>query len=155
MHISSGLIFRKTILGDIPEIINMLADDILGRNREILSEIEIYENAFNEIDKSKNDFLAVIENREQKIIATCHLTLMPSLTLRASKRMNIEGVRVAKDFRGRKVGEFMFKKAIEFAKENGVKIIQLSTNKERNDAKRFYESCGFVASHEGMKMVLM
>ena len=33
-------------------------------------------------------------------------------------------------------------------------MLQLTTDRQRADARRFYESLGFVASHEGMKLRL-
>jgi hypothetical protein len=32
--------------------------------------------------------------------------------------------------------------------------VQLTSNKQRKDAHRFYERLGFVASHEGFKLAL-
>jgi ribosomal protein S18 acetylase RimI-like enzyme len=68
--------------------------------------------------------------------------------------MNIEAVRISKDFQGHGFGKYMINKAIEIAKKNDVKIVQLTTNKIRVKAKKFYEDLGFKASHEGMKLYL-
>jgi ribosomal protein S18 acetylase RimI-like enzyme len=95
----------------------------------------------------------VVENGDE-IIGTCHLTIMPSLTFIGSTRMQIEAVRVAGKYRGQKIGSWMFDQAISYAKENDVSITQLTTNKKRPKAKRFYEKLGFEASHEGMKLYL-
>ncbi len=46
----------------------------------------------------------------------------------------------------------MMQEAMTFANKNGATMIQLTTNKLRPEAKRFYERLGFVASHEGMKL---
>ncbi|MBU6338636.1 MAG: GNAT family N-acetyltransferase [Rickettsiales bacterium] len=147
------LIFRKAEEKDLLQIVTLLADDILGKNRENLENIGSYKKAFDEISSDKNNFLAVVEF-ENKIIGTCHLTLMTSLTMKGSKRMNIEAVRVSNEFSNQGIGSWMMKKAIEFAKNNNVKIVQLTSNKERHDAHRFYERLGFIASHKGMKLVL-
>lgn len=68
--------------------------------------------------------------------------------------MQIEAVRVAGKYRGQKIGSWMFDQAIAYAKEHGVSIIQLTTNKKRPKAKHFYEKLGFEVSHEGMKLYL-
>jgi ribosomal protein S18 acetylase RimI-like enzyme len=91
---------------------------------------------------------------ENKIIGTCHLTILPSLTYQGSTRLQIEAVRVARSYRGQKIGEWMMKQAFDYARESGARIVQLTTNKERIQAKRFYEKLGFKASHEGMKCFL-
>lgn len=149
----SSLIFRKAKEQDLAEIIKMLADDVLGQTRENEADFEAYRQAFLEISEDKNNFLAVVEF-EKQVIATCHLTLLPSLTFHGSKRMNIEAVRVSKEFTNQKIGSWMLEQAITFAKDNQVKIIQLTTNKKRQDAQRFYQNFGFTASHEGMKLNL-
>ena len=91
---------------------------------------------------------------KNEIIATCHLTILASLTFIGSTRMQIEAVRVHPDMRGKKIGKQMIKHAIEYGKSHGALIFQLSTNKKRADALRFYEGLGFKASHEGMKLYL-
>lgn len=145
------LIFRRATQEDLAQIVALLFEDELGKTRENLQNFEIYEAAFLEISADKNNFLAVVE-LENEVIGTCHLTLMPSLTMQGSKRMNIEAVRVKGSFRNQKIGQWMINRATQFAQENQVKIIQLTTNKERQNARRFYENLGFVASHDGMKL---
>ncbi|MBP7710333.1 MAG: GNAT family N-acetyltransferase [Rickettsiales bacterium] len=145
--------FRRATQQDLPQIIDLLSDDILGNGREDSQNIKIYEEAFLEISADKNNFLAVVE-LEKEIVGTCHLTLMPSLIMQGAKRLNIEAVRVKSTFRGQEIGHWMIEQTIEFAKNNQAKIIQLTTNKQRQDAQRFYQKLGFVASHEGMKLTL-
>jgi len=147
------LIFRRAEDKDLPTIVAMFAYDILGKARENLQDLSKYKIAFAEISSDKNNFLAVIE-LEKKLIGTCQLTIMPSLVIQGSKRMNIEAVRIIDEFSNKGIGSWMMQKAIEFAKNQGVKIVQLTSNKERKDAHRFYEKLGFVASHEGMKLKL-
>lgn len=69
-------------------------------------------------------------------------------------RAQIEGVRVDKQYRRKGIGEALFRHAIDSAKAYGCGLVQLTTDKKRNDAHRFYERLGFVSSHEGMKLVL-
>ncbi len=147
------LSFRQAQECDLPKIVAMLTNDIAGKDREDVNNFSAYLQAFHQISGDKNNFLAVVQLAEE-IIATCHLTIMPSLTMQGSKRMNIEAVRVDSKFRSQGIGAWMMQKAIEFAQDNEVKIVQLTTNKLRLDAHRFYERLGFKTSHEGMKMVL-
>ena len=85
---------------------------------------------------------------------TYHLTLMPSLTFSGSKRLQIEAARVDRGARGQNIGQQMIEFAINWGKEHGAKIIQLTTNKGRPDALRFYEKLRFKATHVGMKLYL-
>lgn len=144
---------RKAVLNDLPVIVNLLVEDELGQTREkVGDEVDPrYISAFERIDADSNQYLMVVENTEKQIIATCHLTIMPSLTFIGSTRMQIEAVRVSSLYRGQKIGEWMMNTAFEWGKTKQVSIVQLTTNKLRPRAKQFYEYLGFEASHEGMK----
>jgi GNAT superfamily N-acetyltransferase len=63
-------------------------------------------------------------------------------------------VRVASAHRGAGLGRRLIEAAIAEARRHGATIVQLTTDKTRADARRFYEGLGFVASHEGMKLSL-
>jgi GNAT superfamily N-acetyltransferase len=151
-----SLVFRKAIFCDLEVIIGLLADDDLGKEREntaVDSVNSAYKIAFDRILTDPNQFLMVVE-KEGRVVGTCHLTLMPSLTFQGWLRMNIEAVRIGSSIRGHGIGQWMFNKILELAKAEGCKIVQLTTNKERIDALRFYEKLGFTATHEGMKLYL-
>ena len=150
-----NIIHRRAKLDDLKEIVSLLADDKLGRTREQAGDeiAQEYLDAFAKIDSDPNQYLMVLEN-DGEVIGTCHLTLMPSLTFSGSTRLQIEAVRVNSSIRGQNLGQQMIKFAINWGKEYGATIIQLTTNKERPDALKFYEKLGFKASHEGMKLYL-
>ena len=146
---------RQATLDDLDKIINLLIEDELGQKREQLDEStkQNYIRAFELIDNDPNQYLMVVSD-DHEIIATCHLTLMPSLTYMGSKRMQIEAVRVQAKYRGQKIGEWMMQQAIKYAEVNNEKIILLTTNKQRQAAQRFYINLGITDSHEGMKLFL-
>jgi N-acetylglutamate synthase-like GNAT family acetyltransferase len=151
----NNLTHRKAIIADLPHLIELLLEDELGSTRESKSSEldEHYIQAFHKIDSDPNQYLMVVSNGDE-IIGTCHLSLIPSLTFIGSTRMQIEAVRVAGKYRGKKIGSWMVDQAIGYAKAMDVSIIQLTTNKKRQKAKHFYEKLGFEASHEGMKLYL-
>lgn len=144
--------FRKANKADVPDIVRMLADDPLGALREDLSHMEIYERAFEQIDQDPHQELIVVESETHEIIGTFQLTFIPYLSHKGSIRTLIEAVRVREDQRGKGVGEKMFQWAIQRSGEKGASLIQLTSDKKRPDAIRFYEKLGFVASHEGFKL---
>lgn len=150
------MIFRKAIKDDLSAIVEMIADDELGRLRENFQTPlpNEYLLAFQKIDSDENQELTVIENDDSEIIGTLQLTFIPYLTYRGGIRAQIEAVRIRKDHRGLGIGKSMFEWAINRAKERKAHVIQLTTDKKRPDALLFYESLGFKASHEGMKMHL-
>lgn len=146
--------FRKAERKDVKHIVAMLADDKLGQKREDFRDPlpESYHNAFQHIDADSNQELMVVENEEKEVIGTLQLSFIPYLTYQGGIRAQIEAVRIRKDVRGSGIGEQLFRWAIKRAQERNAHVLQLTTDKKRPDAKRFYEKLGFLASHEGMKL---
>lgn len=141
---------------DLFQIVGMLSDDPLGSQRERLDSPlpSSYYAAFEAIEQDVNNELVVAEDEEAVILAVLQITFTPYITHQGGWRATIEGVRVNRDFRGSGVGRKLFAWAIERAQERGCHLVQLTTDKERPEALRFYESLGFIASHEGMKLKL-
>lgn len=146
--------FRTATRNDIAKIVEMIADDELGKARENY-QIPLpteYLNAFENIDTDKNQELIVVENENSEIIGTLQLSFIQYLTYRGGIRAQIEAVRIRKDQRGLGIGKTMFEWAINRAKERNAHLLQLTTDKKRPKAIKFYEDLGFKATHEGMKM---
>jgi GNAT superfamily N-acetyltransferase len=118
------VIFRDARREDVPAIVALLADDMLGAERD------------------------------GQVAGTLQLNMLPGLSRRGTLRAQIEGVRVAAAYRGRGLGRAMIEWAIGVAREQGCGLVQLTSDKRRHDAVRFYESLGFTASHEGLKLPL-
>ncbi len=152
MH--TNLNFIQAREEDLKCIVNLLIEDDLGKIREELNDstYSLYLKAFHLIDKDQNQALMIVKNNSNIVVATCHLTIMPNLSYKGTTRLHIEAVHVKEDFRGQNIGEWMFQKIFEFGKKRGAKIFQLTTNKKRIRAKKFYERLGFVVTHEGMKL---
>ncbi len=147
---------RGAGMDDLKYIVEMLADDKLGSQRENIERPPHtrYINAFGNILLDPNQELMVVENEHKKIIGTFQLSFIQYLTYQGGVRAQIEAVRIRKDQRGVGLGKKMFDWAIERAKERGAHLIQLTTDKKRPEAIKFYNSIGFVATHEGMKLHL-
>ncbi len=152
---NQNLKHRKAILSDLACIIELiLEDDELAQSRESHNTYDqAYVDAFHHINNDPNHYLMVVED-DVGIVATCHLTVIPSLSFIGSTRLQIEEVRVRKKYRSRGIGEWMIKSAIDYGAQHGAKIVQLTANRKRVRAKKFYKKLGFEASHEGMKLYL-
>jgi ribosomal protein S18 acetylase RimI-like enzyme len=150
---NNNLTFRLATKEDLIDIVSMLADDNLGATREKPSETlsENYLNAFEIINTDPNQELTIVEIDGVKV-GTFHLTFIQYLTHRGGLRAQIEAVRTHSKFRGQGIGSKMFEYAINRAKEKGCVMVQLTTDKQRPEAIKFYENIGFVATHEGMKL---
>ena len=146
------LTFREAERDELEDLVALLANDALGRQRENpATPLDArYTGAFEHIAGDPNNTLVVVES-EGRIAGMLQLTFIPYLTHRGSWRCLLEGVRVHEDFRGRGLGREMIEYAIGLARQRGCSIVQLTSDKQREGAIRFYESLGFVASHEGFK----
>ena len=151
----AALSFRRARATDVPDIVRMLADDPLGatRERDVTPLPESYACVFLAIDGDPNNELVVAE-QDGRVVGVLQLTFIPYLTYQGGWRALIEGVRVDARARSQGLGRALFEWAIGRARERGCHLVQLTTDKTRPDARRFYEGLGFVASHEGMKLLL-
>lgn len=150
------MILRKATKKDVSKIVEMIANDELGKKRENYQTplpIE-YLNAFNNIEGDPNQELIVLEDKNSEIIGSLQLSFIQYLTYRGGIRAQIEAVRIRVDKRGLGIGKKMFEWAIQRAKERNAHLLQLTTDKKRHKAIKFYEKLGFKASHQGMKMHL-
>lgn len=149
-------VIRTANLNDLNAIVQLLADDELGAQREKYERPlpVCYIKAFEAIEKDPYQELMVAENENGEIVGTMQLSFIQYLTYQGGIRTQVEAVRVRKDQRGSGLGTQLFKWAIERAKEKGAHVVQLTTDKKRPKALRFYEGLGFTASHHGMKLHL-
>ena len=150
-----ALAVRRAVAADLGAIVDMLADDELGRTRERPDRplIKSYREAFAEIQRDANAELVVLQ-RDDEVVGTLQLNFLRGLGLQGARRAQIEAVRIKSSLRGRRLGEFLIRWAIDRARAEGCDIVQLTTNLARTDAHRFYERLGFRASHAGMKLTL-
>jgi ribosomal protein S18 acetylase RimI-like enzyme len=154
-HIMTSIVFRSALLSDVPAIVALLADDPLGSQRETLGEPldNRYVLAFNSINSDLNQRLIVATDGAE-IVGTLQLSFIPGIARRGAWRGQIEAVRIAGHRRDSGLGQSMFEWAIKQCKLRGCDLVQLTTDKSRADAHRFYEKLGFVGSHEGYKLSL-
>jgi GNAT superfamily N-acetyltransferase len=152
---SSPVTLRDARRSEVPAIVAMLADDMLGSSREVAGEPlpESYYKAFDALARDPNNRLLIAE-LEGEIVGTLQITFIHGLSRQGAKRALLEAVRVAAPYRGRGIGEEIVRAAIEIARQENCAMVQLTTDKSRKDAHRFYERLGFEASHEGMKLTL-
>ena len=149
------LSFRQATISDLTALVHMLGDDSLGSMREDLSTPmnPKYIEAFNHIESDPNNEL-IVATLNDDIVGMVQLTFIPYLTHTGSWRCLIEGVRIHSGYRGKGLGGKLFEWSIQRAKERNCRLVQLTSDKTRTEALKFYESLGFVASHEGFKLHL-
>jgi ribosomal protein S18 acetylase RimI-like enzyme len=150
------MIIRRAKQADLSAIVELLANDELGRLRENFKTPlpELYLNAFDKINSDQNQELVVMASKSGSVIGTLQLSFIQYLTYQGGIRAQIEAVRVHENYRNKGIGQELIEWAIERAKQKGAHVVQLTTDKKRKSALKFYEKLGFIASHEGMKLHL-
>ncbi len=144
---------RTANIADLTAIVALLAQDPLGSKRENNTEPlpTPYVLAFERIQADPQQELVVMTDKQGTVIGTMQLSFIQYLTYQGGVRAQVEGVRIRNDQRGKGLGEVLIQWAIKRAEERGAHVLQLTTDKLRPEALRFYEKLGFIASHEGMK----
>lgn len=154
----TGITFRDAGAADIPTIIRLShAGDARGPDTPPLDPQTLddprYRAAFDEISANPGQRLIVAE-RDGEVVGTLLITAIPGLIRFGMRRGQLENVHVRADMRGKGIGSQMVKWAIERCGEMGCGVVQLTSNKTRTDAHRFYRRLGFTASHEGFKLYI-
>ena len=147
--------FRDAVPGDLRAIVKLLADDALGATRERDEDPlpQEYRAAFAAMERQGGNSL-IVAVEDGAVVGCLQLTLIAGISRLGMTRAQIEAVRVDRGYRSRGLGEALFRHAIERAREAGCGLVQLTTDRSRGDAQRFYERLGFEASHLGMKLDL-
>lgn len=157
----------KATKDDVRPIVELLTDDVLGVSREGWQEnAEAYERAFDLIEASPDNALLTLreaggasseksgEGEPVPLAGTCQLTFLPGLSRKGMSRLQVEAVHVAEDYQNMGLGSALMRWAIECARQSGCGLVQLTTDKTRTEAHRFYDRLGFEATHEGYKIIL-
>lgn len=151
-----GLVLREAVAADVSAIVELLAADQLGVERDGISadaDLQPCLSAFHQIDADPAHLLLVAADGGQ-VVATVQLSFLPGLARRGATRLQIEAFRVRQDHRGRGVGTAICEWVVQEARRRGCALVQLTSDKARADAHRLYERLGFTASHEGFKLRL-
>ncbi|MFD2699114.1 GNAT family N-acetyltransferase [Paenibacillus shunpengii] len=147
--------FTRAAVEHLPAIVRLLADDELGATRERAEDPlpEAYVQAFTRMEQQTGNFI-IVALEDNQVIGCLQLIIIPGIARLGMTRGQIEGVRIDRNYRGKGFGESFIRYAIHEAEAMGCDMVQLTTDKERKGALRFYERLGFVASHEGLKLLL-
>ena len=153
---AARVVLRTATAADLTAVVDLIAADQLGATRDGVrdeADLAAYSAAFESIDADPAHLL-IVADQGGEVVGTMQLSFLPGLARRGALRAQIEAVRVARSQRGSGLGAAMMAWAIEEASRRGCALVQLTSDKARTDAHRFYARLGFVASHEGMKLAL-
>ena len=148
--------FREATPEDLQQIVRLLAVDPLGAQRERAEQplAQAYRDAFERMRRQPGNRILLAVEASGAVVGCLQLSIIHGLSRQGLTRAQIEGVRVARERRGSGLGEALLRHAIALAKREGCGLAQLTTDRRRDEAHRFYERLGFIASHLGMKLDL-
>jgi ribosomal protein S18 acetylase RimI-like enzyme len=153
---SSRVVLRRAEASDVPSIIELMTADQLGASRDGVrtpEDLAAYQAAFEAIDRDPAHLLVVAQSGPD-IVATMQLSFLPGLARRGALRAQIEAVRVDQGYRSLSLGSAIISWAIGESRRRHCALVQLTSDKSRTAAHRFYQRLGFTATHEGMKLAL-
>ncbi len=152
--------FRPATRLDLPAVLALLADKNTVVDPGSVTVTEAYERAFAAIDiDPRNEVLVLVDDVDDQdhggtVVGCLQATYIPGLGKGGAERALIEAVRIRADRRGSGLGRTLMEHAVARARARGCALVQLTSNKQRQDAHRFYAGLGFVRSHDGFKLAL-
>lgn len=153
MSIKDDVVVRVAQRRDVPEMVALLTDDMLGQGREQGTDLEPYYEAWDEIILDPNAEILLLD-LDGRVVGMAQLNYARGLGRQGMRRCTVEAVRVASNLRSKGLGAILIENCVDMARARGCGLVQLTTDKQRTDAHRFYQRLGFDASHEGMKLYL-
>ncbi|WP_155372640.1 GNAT family N-acetyltransferase [Catellatospora vulcania] len=148
------MIFRTAVRADLPAILALLADEDRVADPATMVVDATYERAFAAVDADpRNEMLVLVED-DGTVVGCVQATYIPGLGRRGEERALLEAVRIRADRRGAGLGRDLIGRAVARARDRGCTLVQLTSNKRRTEAHRFYASLGFERSHDGFKLAL-
>lgn len=149
-----GMILRTATRHDLPAIMALLSDENSFIDPSSIEVDEAHVRAFDTIDSDSRNEMLVLDDGDGTVLGCLQVTYIPGLTHNGAERALIEAVRIRADRRGAGLGRDMLTQAIDRARRHGCHLVQLTSNRQRADAHRFYTSLGFTQSHLGFKLAL-
>jgi len=150
-----SLTFRKAVESDLPFIVKLITEDAVRVTDDKPDEPfhPRYVTALRELEADPNQMM-VVAVLDGETVGTLQLTFIAGIAALGLKRCLVEAVHISPAHRSKGLGSEMMQWAIAQARDRGCGMVQLTSNKKRLDAHRFYERLGFLKSHEGFKYYL-
>ena len=152
----STLTYRDATPDDLPFIAALGDADAVAAARDPLRDTIAGEQreALEAITADPCHRLLVVE-QDGEPVGSFQLSFIPGVSRQGAWRGQIESVRVVEHLRGQGIGEAMMRWAVAQCREKGCGVVQLTSDKQREAAHRFYERLGFQPTHTGFKLKLV
>jgi GNAT superfamily N-acetyltransferase len=111
-------------------IVDLLSDDEFSQDREG-AELERYEATYDTVVRNRYNYLGVVVDGSDVVVATVQLTIIPGLSRGGATRLQIEGLRVAKAERAQGLGTALVEWAHDYGRAHGARLSQVTTDEAR------------------------
>ncbi len=153
-EVPPGLVTRRATDADLGRAVELL---VLGAvpgtvSTEDPSDLAPYRAALRGLQDTSGAVLVAELGGE--VVGVCQLIVFRHLQARGGLCAEIESVHVHPDHRGHGIGSVLVRDAVARAQALGCYRVQLTSNRARPEAHRFYEHLGFDPSHVGFKLPL-
>ncbi|KJS53349.1 transcriptional regulator [Streptomyces rubellomurinus subsp. indigoferus] len=145
---------RPATRAELPAVLALLADEDRVVDPAGIVVGEAHERAFASIEADPRNEMLVLVEEDGTVIGCLQATYVPGLGKGGAERALVEAVRIRADRRGGGLGRILMESAAARARARGCALVQLTSNKQREAAHRFYASLGYARSHEGFKLAL-
>ncbi len=148
-----GVTVRRATADDVPRLVELLDLGSSLPGKEDRAALAAYSDALADIDDTpRNEVLVAVLG--ERVVGVCQVFAVRHLQERGGWCAELESVHVHPDVRGRGIGGVLLGAAVDQARRWGCYRVQLTSNRSRIDAHRFYVRHGFTATHEGFKRPL-
>jgi GNAT superfamily N-acetyltransferase len=149
------VVVRSATEDHLPRIVELIGKGAVGRSSENPGPPlpEGYRRAFEAIAATPGAALLVAEV-EGEVVGTFQFCVIPNISHGGQPVAQVESVHVADEYRSHGIGAVMMRWAMDEGRRRQCYVLQLTSNKVRRRAHRFYRRLGFIASHEGMRLYL-
>jgi GNAT superfamily N-acetyltransferase len=144
---------RDAVPGDAARLVELLQQGAARPGKEDPADLGPYRRALSEIAADPRNRVLVAEV-DGEVVGTCQVLAFRHLQEHGGLCAEVESLHVHPGLRGRGLGGRLLAAAVQVARDWGCYRVQLTSDKVRTDAHRFYERAGFTRSHEGFKLVL-
>jgi GNAT superfamily N-acetyltransferase len=146
----AGAVVRPARGADLPRLVELLDFGSLDVGREDPRNMDRYQQALVEIEATPGCELLVGEV-EGEVVGVCQVIVFRHFQSMGGRCAEIESMHVHPEWRGKGIGGLLLERAVSLATSHGCYRVQLTSNKKRDEAHRFYLRHGFVRTHEGFK----
>jgi ribosomal protein S18 acetylase RimI-like enzyme len=136
----NSILIRAAFEDDLPEVLSLYSQ--LGMDDGTVLSLDVAKQIFARM-KTYPDYTLYVSVAGGKVVGAFALLVMDNIGHQGTPSGVVEDVIVHEDWRGRGVGRMMMEEAMSMCAAKCCYKLALTSNKNRHNAHRFYETLGF------------